>query len=528
MSPVSTTIAATRFRIRPLAFALAAAAGLLMSAPSAAGTGSAPPQAGDLTDDVQRLIEKSKLGKALTGVSVIDTETGEVLAAVNASRPLTPASNQKILTSGAALLILGPEFSFKTELRQAGDKLVLVGGGDPALADPEILAHTEPKLSVGDVLDLLADAAVKAGVTQATELVVDDRVFDREFIHPDWPARNYLMPHSAEIAGVNFNCNVITVFAKPSREGIGHVPSTSVEPNAPWIPIQNRGRTVSQGQNTPWLSRESDENKFVLRGDVRYPVSDGIRVPIHNAPDLTGHLLASRLNAKGVTVAAGQATADTEPTGVRLANADEAFKDARTLAVIATPMSEVLERCNADSMNLYAECLLKRCGNEVTNEPGSWANGAAVVRMLMTQKIGPEFAASTTIADGSGLSRQNSIAPATLTRWLDLISDDPTLCDLYTKSMASPGEGTLRRRFQGVKLESELYAKSGFIDGVRCLSGYVVDPDTGHRVAFSVMVNDIKTGDQTQAALELHEDVVKMIDRYLSRRAQPGRVEVGG
>ncbi len=485
-------------------------------------------QQGELTGDVQRLIEQGKLGKAIAGVSIIDTASGDVLAAVNAAKPLVPASNQKILTSGAALMILGPDFSFKTELRQAGDRLILVGGGDPALADPEILSKTTPRLSVGEVLDLLAEAAAKAGVRSTSELVVDDRVFDREFLHPDWPARNHLMPHSAEVAGLNFNCNVISVFAKPSRDGVGRAPSTSVEPAAPWISIQNRARTVSTGQNTPWLSREPDENRFVLRGDVRYPVSDGIRVPIHNAPDLTGKLLASRLNATGVRVGQGQPTADTEPANVRLATADESFPEARTLAVISTPIAEVLERCNADSMNLYAECLLKRCGHEVTREPGSWANGAAVLRMLLAQKLGPEYAASTTIMDGSGLSRQNGVAPQTLTRWLSAVASDPSLCDIYTASMATPGEGTLRRRFQGAKLDCKLYAKSGFIDGVRSLSGYVIDESSGARVAFSVIVNDIKTGDQTQAALELHEDVVKLIDRYLARRAVPGRPSVGG
>ena len=483
---------------------------------------------GELTDDIQRVINKGKLGKALAGVSVVDTRSGEVLAAVNASRAMIPASNQKLLTSGAALMILGTDFSFRTELHLAGDRLVLVGGGDPALADPEILNHTEPRLSVGEVLDLLADAAVKAGVTGVSELVVDDRVFDREFLHPDWPARNYLMPHSAEVAGLNFNCNVLAVFAKPSREGVGRAPITSVEPDAPWISIQNRARTVAQGQNTPWLSREPDQNMFVLRGDVRYPVSEGIRVPIHNPPDLTGRLLASRLNAKGVKVGGGQASPDTEPQGVRMAAADESFESARTLAVIATPMNEVLKRCNSDSMNLYAESLMKRCGHEVTKEPGSWANGSAVMRMLISQKIGPEHAATTTIVDGSGLSRNNAVAPATLTRWLDAVAEDDSMRDAFTQSMATPGEGTLRKRFQGVKLECKLFAKSGFIDGVRCLSGYVVDEETGARVAFSVMVNEIKTGDQTQAALELHEEVVKLIDRYLSRRADPGRTGVGG
>ena len=189
----------------------------------------------DLTADIQRFIDKGKLGRAVAGISVVDTESGEILAAIQASKPMIPASNQKLLTSGAALMILGSDFSFETELRQDGDRLVLVGSGDPALADPEILGHTKPRLSVTDVLDLLADAAIRAGVTGASELIVDDRVFDREYLHADWPARNFLMPHSAEVAGINFNCNVIAVFAKPNRDGVGRPPTMSVEPDAPWI-----------------------------------------------------------------------------------------------------------------------------------------------------------------------------------------------------------------------------------------------------------------------------------------------------
>ncbi|MFZ4576184.1 MAG: D-alanyl-D-alanine carboxypeptidase, partial [Phycisphaerales bacterium] len=185
------------------------------------------------------------------------------------------------------------------------------------------------------------------------------------------------------------------------------------------------------------------------------------------------------------------------------------------------PMSRVLERCNSDSMNLYAEALLKRSGYEVTKEPGSWANGGAVVRMMLTEKLGAEHAQSTTITDGSGISRSNSVSPSTLAHWLSVVAADRKLRDVYTDSLAKPGDGTLRKRFQGVKLANSLRAKSGFIDGVRALSGYVVDPDNGRRVCFSIIVNDIKTGDQTTAALDLHEDVVVAIDKWIEKQGAP-------
>lgn len=478
-------------------------------------------RAGDLTDDVQRLISKSKLGNAKVGVCIIDEDSGMVLGAVNAERPLTPASNMKLLTSGAALMVLGPDFIFRTEIIRDGDRLIIRGGGDPALADPEVLDDTEPRLTVNDVFELLANAVKKEGMTSVSEVIVDDRIFDREFVHPDWPARNLMMPHSAEVSGLNFFANVMAVYLKPSREGVGRSPSFSLEPSIPWMPIENKARTVGTGQNSPWLSREPKQNKFVLRGDVREPMQEGIRVPVHNTPELFGMIFAQHLNDLGVNVGGGVTARDAEPRGVRMAEATDDLTKGRVVAVVTTPIEQVLRRCNADSMNLYAESLLKRAGHEVTKEPGSWANGGAVVRMMLTEKLGAEYASTTTITDGSGISRTNAVSPMTFAKWLNVIASERKLRDMFTESMAKPGVGTLRKRFQGVKLTNQLRAKSGFIDGVRTLSGYVVDAKTGRRVAFSVMINDIKTGDQTQAALDLHEDVVIAIDKWMSKQAEP-------
>lgn len=477
---------------------------------------------GALTDDVQRAISARKFGSARVGVSIRDVETGTVLAAVRADEPFIPASNMKVLTSGAALLVLGPDFVFRTEFAVDGDRLIVRGSGDPALADPEVLAEMTPRLTVSDVLGAVAEGAARAGVKSLREVVVDDRVFDREFVHPTWPSEKLDRGYSAQVAGLNFHANVLSFFPRPGPQGVGTPPSFSMEPAADWLGVENRARTVREGKNAVWLSREAGTNRFVLRGEVRSAVQAGVEVTLHNPPDFFADLLAAELSEEGVAFPVSFTQAG------RVAEMGEVLDGGAAIAGISTPINEALRRCNTDSANLYAECLMKRVGHAVTKEPGSWSNGAAVLRMVLAQKLGASAAAGITISDGSGLSRDNAVSPGTLSRWLGVMASEAATRDVFIDSLATPGNGTLRRRFQGVKLRNELHAKSGFINGVRTLSGYVIDPNTGRRVAFSVMINDIQSDVQTVASLELHEEVVKIADAWLDRQSGSVNKDLGG
>lgn len=486
-----------------------------------ATAGACHAQHNSLLDDVRALVDTSKLEQARTAVSLREVETGTVLADYNADQPLIPASNMKLLSSGAALMVLGPEFAFRTEVILDGDRLVVRGSGDPALADPELLSQMKPRLTVGDVLDVMAGAVAKAGVSQVSEVVIDDRVFDRVFVHPSWPTDKLDRGYSAQVAGLNFHANVILAFPRPSPDGPGVPPPVSLQPDAPWLPLANKARTIAAGKNSVWLSREPEANRFTIHGEVKYPTQVGVEITVHNPPEFFGMLLTDELSRKGVRVLGDTRAPGAPPAGSRLAGPTEVFAAGRVLAAVSTPMSEVLKRCNSDSANLYAECLLKRSGNAVTREPGTWENGGSVLRMLLSQKLGASMAAKVSIADGCGLSRDDAVPAGVLTKWLEVIAKDDQVCDMFTESLATPGQGTLKERFRKTPPRNRVYAKSGFINGVRTLSGYVVDPDSGRRIAFSVMVNDIKTDTQTIAAKELHEQVVALADRWLTRRAGP-------
>ncbi|MEQ8770694.1 MAG: D-alanyl-D-alanine carboxypeptidase/D-alanyl-D-alanine-endopeptidase [Phycisphaerales bacterium] len=452
------------------------------------------------------------LGPTSIGVCVVDVQTGELLAGIEPDRALIPASNMKLLTSGAALLALGEEFTFRTEIlheRAADrDRLIIVGSGDPALGDPVLLDQGTPAMDVHGLLVRIGSAVAKRGVRSVDEIVLDDRVFDHEFAHPSWPADQLNRWYCAEVSGLNFHTNVLTVYAQAQRN---EPPVVTLEPPAPWVEFENRASSIVRGQSTAWVSRPRPENTFTLHGKVRS--NNAVRVAIHDPTAFTGKVIRDAMSSAGVNAK----TATMRPAG-----SDEEFEGATPLVAVTTTLADVLRRCNADSHNLYAEAMLKRVGHEVTGEPGSWLNGGAVLRMLVAERIGSDHATQIEIADGSGLSRDNRVRPDTLALWVASVAREPEVGDAFVASMPRPGEGTLRSRFSESELRHEVRAKSGYLRGVYALSGVLVDPETGApEIAFAILLNDVPEGSTARKAKPFHEAVVEQIDAWLAERRTP-------
>ncbi len=500
--------------------------------------GTAGVEAQPLNDRLEGLLSISRVGDAEIGISIVDLGTGDVLADRGGTTPLVPASNMKLLTTGTAYLVLGPDFVFRTEVAIDGDRLIVRGSGDPALADPALLERMAPPLTVRALVDSLAGAVAAAGITAVSEVIVDDRIFDREWIHPGWPADQLVNRYCAQVSGLNFHLNVLSIFAAPAPQGVGGAPVITLEPGAWWLELEMKARTVPGREVGVSVRRDPGTNRFTVLGDVGDRAQ--VDATVHDPAGLCAQVLVEALLRAGVRVGEAPASrAGAPPSRADLAAAiravrtppvTEAVPAGRSIAVVTTTLEDIVARCNTDSQNLYAESLLKRVGHEVTGEPGSWTNGASVVRMTLTQALGPEHAASTVVSDGSGLSRDNRVSAETLTAWLGHIARDRRCGDAFVASLAGTGQGTLRRRFGPGDLRNELRAKSGLLDGVRCLSGYLTEPGSGRRVAFSVLINGLKGGDAPLAAGEYYKAVVIAVDQWLTARtrAQPVAAESGG
>ena len=466
--------------------------------------------AGNLQDEVRGLMGSMGPKKGVTSVSVRDADGKEVVNILG-DQALMPASNQKLLTTGTALRLLGPDFAFQTRLLRSGDRLTVVGDGDPAFADPELLSqmtYTDAKgephtgMTVDALLALWTDAAKAAGITTVRELVVDDRVFEPARCHTDWPVDQLHEEYCAEIAGLNFRLNCLGFFANPSPRG---AEVTRTEPACSFVKITNSTTPSRSKEDGLWIQREVDSNTFTVRGSIRKPITSPVNVTVTNPPLFFGNLLAERLRAAGIQVGTIRLSAPTEP-----ASTGEPVGP-----VIRTPLKSAITRCNVDSQNMYAECLLKRFGHAASGAPGSWENGTEAMERLVSSRVGG--AAGLHPVDGSGLSRENRVTTSVMTAWVSDMMHDTAVAEPYIDSMAVGGKsGTVRKRFGDLDPKlATVHCKTGYIDGACALSG-VVECTNGQRVVFSCISNGFEGGGVSRAK-QFQEAVVKAIAKTYAK-----------
>src|SRR5947209_974221 len=163
----------------------------------------------ELQKDIQSILADELLRNASVGVAIEAMPEGRVLYRHNEHQLLMPASNMKILTTSAALNLMGADFKFRTMLVQRGDDLVLVGDGDPAFGDAELLKKS----------GLSATAVFEQWATQLKgrtfrHVLVDDSIFEPSAIHPRWDAKQFQNKFSAEVSGMTFNLGSVELAVK--------------------------------------------------------------------------------------------------------------------------------------------------------------------------------------------------------------------------------------------------------------------------------------------------------------------------
>lgn len=463
----------------------------------------APAAGQSIQGRVDKIIRSMELGRGSLGLHFVDARTGVELAGYNRTLPLIPASNMKLVTTAAALTTLGEDFVFSTQLRLHERTLIIHGDGDPAFGDPEILAALG--MSVDELITAWVDAVKQAGVEKLDAIIIDDRVFDQQFVHPAWPEDQLHKWYCAQVSGIIFNDNCINVYASPTRPG--QSPQITIEPKFAAIDLDNGATTGDK--NGFWAARRIGTNQMVMRGEVKHSLAEPIYVTVHDPSMFFGETLARQLRAAGITA-----------DKVVRAEPNETLPAGRLLAEVKTTLPTVVVRCNRDSQNLFAEAMLKRLGRHVTGQPGSWANGSAAARMVLTRILGTD-AASVVIDDGSGMSRKNRVTAEALTDLLSHMIKQPS-GPTYRASLAAPGEdGTLENRFKGVDMRGEVRAKSGYISGVVSLSGYITYDN--RVIAFSMIVNNYDKG--VWRAKDAMEKIIIAVDAELARQST---VKLGG
>lgn len=458
----------------------------------------------DLASDVDALLAARLLRRAAVGVEVVRLGARPAEDATlyrrDAQRPLIPASNLKLLTTSAALQKLGPGFKFRTSFLVGEADVALVGAGDPSFGDAEFLRPVG--WDVTTVFESWADQLLKRKITTVRDVAVDDSIFDEEFLHPNWPADQIHKRYVAEVGGFNLNANVLEFGVRPTE--FGQVAAYDTTPDTAYASVRNACLTADD--NAIWLSREVGTNQVILRGEVPARVSQvNVAVTIHDPPMYAATVFAEVLRRKGITVTGVVRRDRTLQATRRAGGAPDRW---RVLAIHETPITTVLDRANKDSVNVYAESLCKRLGNETTGASGSWDNGTAAMGDFLKSLAVPE--AEFKLDDGCGLSKQNAISAAAVSRILAHNFHGPNK-DLFRDSLAVAGvDGTMQDRFRGSDLKGRVFAKSGYVNNVRALSGYLHTRD-GQWYAFAILMNRVPESPEIKL---IQERIVKAIDAH--------------
>jgi D-alanyl-D-alanine carboxypeptidase/D-alanyl-D-alanine-endopeptidase (penicillin-binding protein 4) len=409
-------------------------------------------------------------------VCVASLDTGATLYARGADQLLNPASNVKLFTAAAALARLGPEHRFDTEVSVDAASAGLPGGAARTLY---LRGKGDPSL-VTERLHALAAELRHLGLRRVGDLVLDDGWFDEVRVGPGFDQEEGDKPYLAPAGALSLNFNTVAVHVGPG-ERPGAPGRVELEPDSAYFEVVDRTTTAG-----PRAARRLVVASTPLPGGRQRVTVEG-RLPVRGRTSVTwrriddpprylGETLRRLLEQHGVRVG-GRVLLGPVPPDARLLHVAE-----------SEPLGELVRRLQKTSNNFMAEQLVKALGAASAGPPGSWASGVAAVEGFLAEVGIPRGAY--VMKNGSGLNDANRFSARQTVQLLAAMSRRFPLAAEFLAALPVAGkDGTIRTRMEGTDAAGQVRAKTGTLDGVVALSGYV--ETAGHeRLAFAILVND--------------------------------------
>jgi D-alanyl-D-alanine carboxypeptidase/D-alanyl-D-alanine-endopeptidase (penicillin-binding protein 4) len=363
---------------------------------------------------------------ALWSINIENLNTGESVFKLNSEKSLIPASGAKLFTSASALRFLGGDYRFETKLLTDGeiDNDSVMQGNLYIVGggDPTFNRDFPPEdSSAKTVFEHWANTLKTLGVrTIAGDAICVDTFFVTPKLEPTWEYGDLKERFTALPGALSFNMN--------------YIESGSISPEDSlrfrWNP------TLFFAYS---LQKEYPQNGIKILGQVRpfNPISDTMKVD-----DLDTLLL------------------DYSP-----------------------PLREIVKKININSINFYAEQVMRALGRHLYGEGSIEAGLKAVDSLLSETGIDSNLVR---LVDGCGLSRHNWVSAGAITELLKYCRRADFAED-FCNSLAQYGQGTLRNR-KPLNDNLQVFAKTGSMEGVRSFSGYLLIDDAGY--VFSIICNN--------------------------------------
>jgi D-alanyl-D-alanine carboxypeptidase/D-alanyl-D-alanine-endopeptidase (penicillin-binding protein 4) len=423
--------------------------------------------------DIDAILADSIFLQARTGIMVKSIDRGEILYERDGKMLNRPASNMKLLTSAAAISLLGQEFAFTTSVHADTlsvngilyGNLYFKGGGNPDLKSSD--------------LDTIVQQIQLAGIQEVQgRIYADVSYFDDLFWGYGWNWDDEPYQYAAFLSPLTVNDNCIRVTVTPGSFA-GEPLMVATNPSTSFITLINQGTTAADSARRPLrVTRLFKErrNTILIEGEMLVYARPAERVLSLWRPELyAAQLLKEALERSGIAIW-GEPMVGTSPPGTR------------EIALHSQRLDSMVVNLNKVSDNLSAELTLKTLGAVKRGVPGSSDQGISVLYEFL-DSLGIDTTAIR-VADGSGLSFYNLLTAQMLVQLLEGMAKKPEQFPLFHTSLPIAGvDGTISNRMKGTPAEGNLRAKTGTISGVSSLSGYVKTLD-GETFVFSMSMQN--------------------------------------
>lgn len=455
----------------------------------------------ELQSKVRSALLRAELRRGSVGVKIVSLNTGKVVYEENADKYFMPASNMKNFTVAAAMEKLSPDFRFVTSVLAAAKPeadgtlrggLTVYGRGDVSIST----AFYDGDHYRG--LEALADKIVQAGVKRIEgDLVGDESYFSGGAIPASWEWDDLQWYWGAEISALPINDNAVDLSVSPGSASMERC-AVQILPINIVVKIVNNCFTGQAGAARD-LKVEKKLAQNIIEVSGTMPRNDpGYKtyITVSHPAELFMALLRQVLEKRGVTVT-GQTRMLTQTEKAMLSVAPVSSGPRTSPVEIARlespPFSVVAAKTMKPSQNMYTETILWTLGEQVGDKSNRKATsaerGLAVVRSFLKQVGIPD--GSVLQHDGSGLSRHNLITPNAVTTLYAYMAKGRNSA-VWRDSLTIGGvDGTLRNRFKGTAAAGNIRGKTGTIDQVSALSGYVTTAGS-EQLVVSIIVNGVE------------------------------------
>lgn len=382
-----------------------------------------------------------------------------------------PASTQKVITALAALLQLGPDFRFTTTLESKGTvtdgvlkgDLVARFGGDPTLK----------RQNIRNMVAILK----KSGVQKIEgNVLIDTSIFASHDKAPGWPWNDMTQCFSAPPAAaiVDRNCFSVSLYSAQKPGDLAWIRVASYYPVNMFSQVRTLARGSSEGQYCELDVVPGDLNRFTLTGCLPQRTDPlPLAFAIQDGASYAGAIIKAELKDAGITY-----------TGTLLRQTQVNEPGTVIASTQSAPLHDLLKIMLKKSDNMIADTVFRMIGHAHFGVPGTWRAGSDAVRQILRQQAGVDIG-NTIIADGSGLSRHNLIAPATMMQVLQYIAQHDSELNYISMLPLAGYDGSLQYRagLHEAGVDGKVSAKTGSLQGVYNLAGFITTA-SGQRMAF--------------------------------------------